>query len=47
MILSEFSTAELVRELQTREGVEVHEAGLCEEMTIEVDAPGIVLVVIN
>ena len=45
--LKDFATCELVRELETREGVERHWAEPYEDLAVNVNGPAIVLVVID
>lgn len=45
--LSEFKTCELVDELRKREGVETHIAGPYQDVTVSVNGPAVVLVVID
>ena len=45
--LPEFKTCELVDELRKREGVETHIAGPYQDVTVSVNGPAIVLVVID
>lgn len=45
--LSEFKTCDLVDELRKREGVETHIAEPCQDVTVSVNGPAVVLVVID
>lgn len=45
--LSEFKTCELVGELRKREGVETHTAEPYQDVTVSVNGPAVVLVVID
>lgn len=45
--LSEFKTCELVDELRKREGVETHIAEPYQDVTVSVNGPAVVLVVID
>lgn len=45
--LKEIKTCELVEELKTREGVEVHLAEPYEDLEVKVNGPAIVFVVID
>ena len=45
--MSEFKTCDLVDELQKREGVETHIAEPYQDMTVSVNGPAVVLVVID
>ena len=45
--LSEFKTCDLVDELRKREGVEEHTAEPYQDMTVSVNGPAVVLVVID
>lgn len=47
MNLTEAKTCELVEELKTREGVEMHIAEPYEDLTVHVNGPAIVFVVID
>ena len=45
--LSEFKTCELVDELRKREGVETHIAEPYQDVTVSINGPAVVLVVID
>ena len=45
--LSEFKTCDLVNELRKREGVETHIAEPYQDVTVSVNGPAVVLVVID
>ena len=47
MDLSQIATCDLVRELQTREGVETTMAAPYEDVEVKANGPAIVLVVID
>lgn len=47
MNIKDFKTCELVEELKKREGVETHIAEPYKDLTVDVNGPAIVLVVID
>ena len=47
MDLTSVSTAALVAELATREGVTAEKAGPYQEVTVSVDGPAVILVVVD
>lgn len=47
MNLKEVKTCELVNELQKRDGVETHTAEPYQDVTVSVNGPAVVLVVID
>lgn len=46
-MLKDYETCELVEELKTREGVEAHLAEPYKDLTVTVNGPAVVLVVID